>query len=320
MWQHNILKTIWCMYIILSEYESVWPEVWPQNKCRSLWPIFHGPVIVSYSLKTVSCMNIIIWDYESVWSDSWHQNECRSLWPIFHGLVILRCILKIIWYLGIIGQYDLKFDLKINVCHCDLYFMVHWFCLISQRLFDGWVSYFQIMRKCDPNLDLKINTDKYRSTWPVFHGLVILLNILKIVWLMNIINGIMDQCDTKIDLIKYGSVILLYILKTIWWRNVGIMDQCDTKIDIFKYMWVSDLYFMVHWVFLFHCHRLKLFVCIKKWRQPWVFAPLRALALVVNPFVKIFWNVCGGWLVFHSEQWGGRCFYQYVSLRRLRAV
>ena len=26
-----ILKTIWCMYIILWEYESVWPDVWPQN-------------------------------------------------------------------------------------------------------------------------------------------------------------------------------------------------------------------------------------------------------------------------------------------------
>ena len=40
------------------------------------------------------------------------------------------------------GQYDQTFDLKINVCHYDLYFMVHWFCLISQWLFDGWTSYF----------------------------------------------------------------------------------------------------------------------------------------------------------------------------------
>ena len=27
-------------------------------------------------------------------------------------------------YFGIMGQYDLKFDLKINVCHYDIYFMV----------------------------------------------------------------------------------------------------------------------------------------------------------------------------------------------------
>ena len=80
--------------------------------------------------------------------------------------------------------------------------MVHWFCLKSQILFDGWVSYFQIMRECDPNLDLKMNTGIW-STWTIFHGLVIFLNIFKIIWWMNIIIGIMDQCDTKIDLIKY---------------------------------------------------------------------------------------------------------------------
>ena len=28
-------------------------------------------------------------------------------------------------------------------------------------------------------------------------------NIFKIIWWMNIIVGILDQCDTKIDLIKY---------------------------------------------------------------------------------------------------------------------
>ena len=27
---------------------------------------------------------------------------------------------------------------------------------------------------------------------------------------------------------------------------LGIMDQCDSKIDLVKYMWVNDLYFMVH--------------------------------------------------------------------------
>ena len=113
--------------------------------------------------------------------------------------------------LGIMGQYDLK----INVCHCDLYFMVHWFCLISQIQFDRLVAYFQIMRKWDPNLDLK---NKYRSTWPIFLSLVILLNILKAIWCRNVV--------------------------------LGIMHQCDTKIDLLKYMWVSDLYFMVHWVCL----------------------------------------------------------------------
>ena len=77
----------------MNQYD---PDVWPQNKCRSLWPIFHGPVIVPYTLKAISCMNIIISDYESVWPEASLQNKCRILWPIFHGPVILCYILKTI--------------------------------------------------------------------------------------------------------------------------------------------------------------------------------------------------------------------------------
>ena len=121
IWLYN-LKTIWCMYIVLWEYESAWPNVWPKKKCRSLWPIFHGPVILHYILKTIWGMKIILWDYGSVWPDIWLQNKCMSLWPIFHGPV---------------------------------------FCLLSQRLFDGWVSYFQIMKQGDPNFDLKINIGQH---------------------------------------------------------------------------------------------------------------------------------------------------------------
>ena len=128
-----ILKTIWCMNIILWEYESVWPDIWPQNWYRSLWPTFHGPVILPYILKTIWCMNNIIWDYESVWHKVWPQNKYRSLWPIFHGPLILPNILKTIWCMNIIlWEYEsVRPDLKINVGHCDLYSMVQWFCLIS---------------------------------------------------------------------------------------------------------------------------------------------------------------------------------------------
>ena len=148
-WFSCVLKTIWYMNIIIWDYESVWPDVWPQSKRRSLWRIFHDPVNLRYILKNIWCMYIILWDYGSVWPD---------IWP---------------------------------------YFLVQWFCIISQRLFDGWVSYFRKKRQGDPNFDLKINLGQ-----PIFHGLVILLNIFKIIWCMNIMLGIMDQCGTKIDLIE----------------------------------------------------------------------------------------------------------------------
>ena len=49
-------------------------------------------------------------------------------------------------------------------------------------------------------------------------------------------------------------------------RCTWIMDQCDSKIDLVKYMWVSDLYFMVNGPLILPCIivRLKLFLYIKK--------------------------------------------------------
>ena len=41
-----ILKPVWYMNTILWDYESVWPDVRPKNSCMSLWPIFHGPLIL----------------------------------------------------------------------------------------------------------------------------------------------------------------------------------------------------------------------------------------------------------------------------------
>ena len=67
---------------------SVWPDVWPQNKCRSMWPLFHGPVTLSYITKTFWCMSVIF------------------------------------SYFQIMRQCDPNFDLKVNINQHDLYFMV----------------------------------------------------------------------------------------------------------------------------------------------------------------------------------------------------
>ena len=170
-------------------------NVWPQNKCRSLWPIFHGPVILPYTLETICCMNTIFWDYESVWHNIWPQNKCRSLWPISHGPLILSYILKTIWYMNIntiLWDYELVWpDVwpKINVGHCDLYVIVQWFCLISWKLFSSWTSYFGTMSQYDPTSDLKIlicHCDLY------FMVQWLLPYVMKTVWCLNII-----LCDNE---------------------------------------------------------------------------------------------------------------------------
>ena len=38
---------------------------------------------------------------------------------------------------------------------------------------------------------------RWRSEWPIFYGIMILPNILKTIWWMNVILGIMGQCDKK---------------------------------------------------------------------------------------------------------------------------
>ena len=119
--------TFWYMDIILWDYGSVWPDVWPQNKCRSMWPIFHGPVILSYISKTVWCMSVIFSDNETVWPKLWLQSKYKSTWPVFHGLVILFNIFKIIWWMnitvGIMDQYDTHIDLP-SVCRSMWH--THW--------------------------------------------------------------------------------------------------------------------------------------------------------------------------------------------------
>ena len=174
------------MNIIPYDYESVWSDMWPQNKCRSLWPIVHGPVILLDILKTVWCMNIILGNYESVWHNIWPQ----------------------------------------NVGHYDLYFMVQWFCLIAWKLFDIWTPSWDyesvwpdvwpqnIYRTLWPIFHgpvilpyilktiqwLNIILLDYESIWPdiqpqnicrslctIFHGPLNLPYILKTVWCMNII-------------------------------------------------------------------------------------------------------------------------------------
>ena len=154
---------MWCMNMILCDYESVWPEVWPQNKCWSLWPIFHGPVIFPLILKTDWCMKIITGDYESVWPDIWPKNKCFSSFTItfISWSSDFALYLPYIWWMSVIFSDNEA-----------------------------------VWPKVWPQI-------KYRSTWPIFYGLVILLNNFKIIWWMNITVGIMNQCGTENDLIKY---------------------------------------------------------------------------------------------------------------------
>ena len=196
------------MTTIPRDYESVWPSVWPKNECRSLWPIFHGPVILPYILKTIWYMNTILSDYELVWPDVWPKNKCRSLWPIFHGPVILPYILKTIWCVNtIIWDYESGWPevWPKNIGHCDLYFMVQWFCLISWRLFDIWTPCFGITSQNDPMFDLKINVG-HCDLYFIIH------------WFCHISLYLMDECHT------FGKWV-----SVIWSSDLSSFNVCSEK-------------------------------------------------------------------------------------------
>ena len=78
------------------------------------------------------------WDISSLWPDYWCQNISLLVWPIFHGSVILPYILNTICWInvppGILVPYDPMNDHLLYLGHCNLYFMVQWFCLISYNI------------------------------------------------------------------------------------------------------------------------------------------------------------------------------------------
>ena len=178
----------WRLFNIWSPYFGIMSQYDPMFDLKinvGHWPLFYGPVILPYILKIIWYMNTILWDFESVWPDVQPKNNCRSLWPIFHSPVILPYILKTIWYMNFIRwDYESVWpDVwpKINVGHCDLYFMVQWFCLISWKElnFILW-DYESVWPDVRPQ-------NIYMSVWPIFHGPVILPYTLKMVWALNII-------------------------------------------------------------------------------------------------------------------------------------
>ena len=139
------------------------------------------------------------------------------------------------------GRYDPKFDLKINVSHCDLYFMVQWFCLISWRLFDIWPPYFGIMSQYGPMFDIKINVGQYDLYFMVQWFCLISWRLFDI-WTPYF--GIMSQYDLMFDLkINVGHCDLYFIVHWFCLISLYLVDECHTFGKWVSVIWSSDLSF-----------------------------------------------------------------------------
>ena len=119
-----------------------------------------------------------------------------------------------------------KFDLKINVGHGDLYFMVQWFCLIFWRLFDVWTPLFGIMSRYDLKFDLKINVGHCDLYFMVQCFWLISWRLFDI-WTPYF--GIMSQYEPMFDLkINVGHCELYFIVHWFCLISLYLMDECHT--------------------------------------------------------------------------------------------
>ena len=128
----------------------MWCKDLPHKMYVGRWPTFHGPMILSYILKTTWWINVVLVILISV-TQTLNWNYYVDQWPIFHGPAILPYIFKTIWWtdviIGILDPYDANFYQIKYILVSDLHFMVHWFCLISWRLFDGLMLYWRYWYK-----------------------------------------------------------------------------------------------------------------------------------------------------------------------------
>ena len=171
----------WTSYfLIMSQW---WPNLWPQNKYRSCWPIFQGPVNSPCILKNIWWVSIILWDHESVWFDLWLQIQCRSQWPVFHGPVTLPYILKSFWWINIIlldnesvwpnlwTQNEYRWAWPIFYGSVNLLYIVNTIWWINIVLWNNESVWHDLWHQI-----------KWWSQWPIFHSPVILSSILKSRW------------------------------------------------------------------------------------------------------------------------------------------
>ena len=233
-----ILKTIRCMNIILWDYESVWLDVWPQNKCRSLtYFMVLWFCLISWRLFDVWTSYFrIMSQYDLTFDLQINVGHC-DLYFVVQWFCLISWSLFDLWtsYFGIMSQYDTTFDLRINVGHCNLYFMVQGFCLISWKLYCGCTSYYGIMSQYDTTFDLRINVGhcnlyfmiqwfcliswKLFCGWSSYFGIISQYDTLYFV--------IMSPNNAAFALYFHGPVILPYTLNSIW-RITTIL--CDNEL------------------------------------------------------------------------------------------
>ena len=148
---------------------------------------------------------------------SWSEGQ-HDLYFMVQWFCLISWRLFDVWtsFFGIMNQYDPRFDLKINVGHCDLYFMVHAVilpCILKTIWYMNIIIWDYESVLCD--------------IWPKI---------------------IVCHCDLYF-MVQWFCVIS-WRLFDIWTAYFGIMRQYVQIFDLKLNVGHCDLYFMVQWFYL----------------------------------------------------------------------
>ena len=157
-----------------------------------------------------------------------------------HGTAILLYIIEeLVWHMHMFPEYEMVWhNLSTQywlVSHCDLYFMVQWFCFTSGN------KPFDIFKCIFPDFRNSMGTYLWpqfqcKSLWPKDQGPVILPYIWKIIFHLNSIlpwhykilwHNVWPQYEYRVGrtYILWNTVILLYLWKTIRHTNIKFPDS-----------------------------------------------------------------------------------------------
>ena len=141
LWVCFIYPTIWSLSVIFTYNDTVWSKLRPQSKYKSAWPIFYGLVILFNIFRLFNGLTSV-----GIMDQCDHQTDLsslsRSVTYILWSSDLAICLEDYLLYsLGMIDKCLSETDLVKYMLVSDLYFMDHWFCLIS---FSLTIKYFII--------------------------------------------------------------------------------------------------------------------------------------------------------------------------------
>ena len=158
----------------------MWPNEWPLTISRSLWPIFHGSVILPFILNTICWINVT--PGISVPCDPIIDVKIYLCWcDLYFMVVILPYILNTICWInvtpGILVPCDPMND------HLLYLVIVTYISCFSDFAF---YFYYYFMENCHTWIIISmwqndLHTNTSRSVWPILYGWMISPYNLKII-------------------------------------------------------------------------------------------------------------------------------------------